>query len=107
MLIASRPQLQHRAAADMFGGTWYRAYTTSQAREPDKQQLIERIVSLQRAAARRAERTEFLEEHSRQLTHELRNKGRVLRALLCETPRGLASDEHKVGLTDVLLTGLR
>ncbi|KAI8427009.1 hypothetical protein MSG28_014654 [Choristoneura fumiferana] len=43
-------------------------------REPDKQALIERIVSLQRAAARRAERCEFLEEHARQLTDELRTK---------------------------------
>ncbi|KAM3957342.1 LOW QUALITY PROTEIN: coiled-coil domain-containing protein 186 [Aphomia sociella] len=70
-----------------------------QTREPDRQALIERIVSLQRAAARRADRCEFLEEHSRQLTAELRRKSRLLRRLLSELPAGALadrrSDEHK------------
>ncbi|CAH2062341.1 unnamed protein product, partial [Iphiclides podalirius] len=59
-----------------------------QAREPGRQALIERIVSLQRAAARRAERCEFLEEHARQLTSELRGKARLLRHLLASQPAG-------------------
>ncbi|XP_068625980.1 coiled-coil domain-containing protein 186-like [Battus philenor] len=59
-----------------------------QAREPERQVLIERIVSLQRAAARRAERCEFLEEHARQLTAELRGKSRLLRQLLAAQPAG-------------------
>ncbi|XP_026314361.1 coiled-coil domain-containing protein 186 isoform X2 [Hyposmocoma kahamanoa] len=70
-----------------------------QVREPDRQALIERIVSLQRAAARRSERCEFLEEHSRQLTAELRAKSRLLRHLLCSMPAGAVasqdSDAHK------------
>ncbi|KAJ2938691.1 hypothetical protein O0L34_g12018 [Tuta absoluta] len=70
-----------------------------QVREPDRQALIERIVSLQRAAARRAERCEFLEEHSRQLTAELRGKARLLRHLLCSLPAGAVAsserDAHK------------
>ncbi|KAJ8703730.1 hypothetical protein PYW07_013024 [Mythimna separata] len=66
-----------------------------QVREPDRQTLIERIVSLQRAAARRAERCEFLEEHSRQLTAELRAKARLLRHLLCEVPAGAVGSSHR------------
>ncbi|XP_026725613.1 coiled-coil domain-containing protein 186 [Trichoplusia ni] len=66
-----------------------------QVREPDRQTLIERIVSLQRAAARRAERCEFLEEHSRQLTAELRAKARLLRHLLCELPAGAVSSSQR------------
>ncbi|CAG9574858.1 unnamed protein product [Danaus chrysippus] len=70
-----------------------------QAREPDRQALVERIVSLQRAAAARAERCEFLQEHCAQLTRELRGKGRILRALLPTLPSAeLASDnaeKHK------------
>lgn len=57
---------------------------------PDRQALVERIVALQRAAARRAERCDFLEEHSRQLTAELRAKSRLLRALLARLPAGAA-----------------
>lgn len=66
-----------------------------QVREPDRQTLIERIVSLQRAAARRAERCEFLEEHTRQLTTELRGKARLLRHLLCELPAGAVGSSHR------------
>ncbi|KAJ0169897.1 hypothetical protein K1T71_014503 [Dendrolimus kikuchii] len=65
-----------------------------QVREPDRQALIERIVSLQRAAARRAERCEFLEEHARQLTGELRAKSRLLRSLLCDLPAGAVTSRN-------------
>ncbi|XP_034837904.1 coiled-coil domain-containing protein 186 isoform X2 [Maniola hyperantus] len=70
-----------------------------QTREPDRQALVERIVSLQRAAAARSERCEFLQEHCAQLTRELRGKNRLLRALLPSLPpAALASahaEEHK------------
>ncbi|CAH0403894.1 unnamed protein product [Chilo suppressalis] len=66
-----------------------------QVREPDKQALIERIVSLQRAAARRADRCEFLEEHSRQLTGELRAKSKLLRHLLCSMPAGAVASQDR------------
>ncbi|XP_060809276.1 coiled-coil domain-containing protein 186 [Amyelois transitella] len=66
-----------------------------QVREPDKQALIERIVSLQRAAARRAERCEFLEEHSKQLTDELRAKSRLLRQLLLELPADTVTSQRR------------
>ncbi|XP_063544165.1 coiled-coil domain-containing protein 186 [Cydia strobilella] len=71
----------------------------NKVREPDRQALVERIVSLQRAAARRAERCEFLEEHARQLTDELRGKSRLLRHLLPNLPAqalaSTASDSSK------------
>ncbi|KOB67834.1 putative oocyte-testis protein 1, partial [Operophtera brumata] len=54
----------------------------------------ERIVSLQRAAARRSERCDFLEEHSKQLTEELRSKSRLLRQLLCSLPAGAVTSSH-------------
>lgn len=68
---------------------------TNTVREPDRQTLIERIVSLQRAAARRAERCDFLEEHSKQLTAELRTKARLLRHLLCELPAGAVGSSRR------------
>ncbi|XP_050676524.1 myosin-9 isoform X2 [Leptidea sinapis] len=68
-------------------------------REPDKQTLIERIVHLQRTLARRAERCEFLEEHVRQLTGELRVKSKLLRNMLAASPAGAlatpTSDRNK------------
>ncbi|XP_028167730.1 coiled-coil domain-containing protein 186-like [Ostrinia furnacalis] len=66
-----------------------------QVREPDRQALIERIVSLQRAAARRAERCEFLEEHAKQLTGELRAKANLLRHLLCSMPAGAVASQDR------------
>ncbi|KAL4720389.1 hypothetical protein ACJJTC_010135, partial [Scirpophaga incertulas] len=62
---------------------------------PEIQALIERIVALQRAAARRAERCEFLEEHSRQLTGELRAKAKLLRHLLCSLPAGAVGSQDR------------
>ncbi|XP_046975537.1 coiled-coil domain-containing protein 186 [Vanessa cardui] len=72
------------------------SYSVSQ---PEQRLLVERIVSLQRAAAARAERCEFLQEHCAQLTRELRRKSRVLRAALPALPPAAlasrASDQHK------------
>ncbi|XP_064075756.1 coiled-coil domain-containing protein 186 isoform X2 [Vanessa tameamea] len=66
---------------------------------PDQRLLVERIVSLQRAAAARSERCEFLQEHCAQLTRELRRKSRVLRAALPALPPAAlasrAADQHK------------
>ncbi|CAH0730289.1 unnamed protein product, partial [Brenthis ino] len=72
-----------------------------QTRSPecDRQALVERVVALQRAAAARAERCEFLQEHCAALTRELRGKARLLRALLpALPPAALAAadaDRHK------------
>ncbi|CAH2100543.1 unnamed protein product [Euphydryas editha] len=67
--------------------------------KPDRRALVERIVSLQRAAAARAERCEFLQEHCAALTRELRLKTRLLRvALPALPPAALASgaaERHK------------
>ncbi|XP_077288597.1 coiled-coil domain-containing protein 186-like isoform X2 [Arctopsyche grandis] len=73
-----------------------------QASTPDRQQLVERIVSLQRAAARRGEKLEFLEEHNRQLTQELQRKTRLLRAFLVSAPTGsLTSPASDVAKAEV------
>ncbi|XP_062531840.1 coiled-coil domain-containing protein 186 isoform X1 [Bombyx mori] len=64
-------------------------------REPDRQALVERVVSLQRALARRAERVDFLEEHARQLTAELGAKSRLLRALLNQLPAGAVASSRR------------
>ncbi|XP_062531841.1 coiled-coil domain-containing protein 186 isoform X2 [Bombyx mori] len=66
-----------------------------QVREPDRQALVERVVSLQRALARRAERVDFLEEHARQLTAELGAKSRLLRALLNQLPAGAVASSRR------------
>ncbi|GBP38180.1 Coiled-coil domain-containing protein 186 [Eumeta japonica] len=72
---------------------------SSEPEKPDRQALIERIVQLQRSLARRADRCEFLEEHARHLTSELRRKSRLLRHALPALPAGAlptaASDRHK------------
>lgn len=65
----------------------------SQAAEPDKQVLIEKIVKVQRSNARKQEKLEFLEEHSRQLTIELQKKSRIIQSLVLKhQPGALVSD---------------
>ena len=74
----------------------------NQAREPDRQALVERIVSLQRAAAARSERCDFLQEHCAALTRELRGKAKLLRVLLAKLPSDSMgneqADRHKVSI---------
>lgn len=44
--------------------------------EPDKQLLIERIVKLQRALARKNEKIEFVNDHISQLVDEIQKKNK-------------------------------
>jgi len=44
--------------------------------EPDKQKLIEKIVKLQRAHARKNEKLDFCEDHIKQLVEEVQKKTR-------------------------------
>jgi hypothetical protein len=44
--------------------------------EVDKQTLIERIVKLQRALARKNEKIEFMEDHISQLVDEIQKKNK-------------------------------
>ena len=45
--------------------------------EPNRQMLIERIVKLQRAHARKNEKIDFLEEHVNQLLNEIKKKTKL------------------------------
>ncbi|XP_012288999.1 coiled-coil domain-containing protein 186 [Orussus abietinus] len=49
-----------------------------QSAEPDRQTLLDRIVKMQKINVRRAEKIDFLEEHTRTLTEELQNKSRII-----------------------------
>lgn len=65
-----------------------------------QQVLVERIVRLQRAAAKRAEKIEFLEEHVAQLVGELKKKSRIIHHYIMKEETGalssIASDNSKV-----------
>nr|CAD7427999.1 unnamed protein product [Timema monikensis] len=71
--------------------------------EPDRQALIERIVKLQRANARKTEKLEFLEEHSRQLVTELQKKSHIILSYIMREQDGALSsnsmDQNKVEVT--------
>ena len=49
-------------------------YPTVRVVEVDKQMLIEKIVRLQKAHARKNEKMEFMEDHINQLLEEIRKK---------------------------------
>ena len=44
--------------------------------EVDKQMLVEKIVRLQKAHARKNEKLEFMEDHNTQLLEEIRKKAK-------------------------------
>ncbi|KAJ9584552.1 hypothetical protein L9F63_021110, partial [Diploptera punctata] len=61
--------------------------------EPDRQMLIERIVKLQRANARKTEKLDFMEEHSRQLVAELQKKTRIVQNYIMREQAGALSSD--------------
>ncbi|XP_068083218.1 coiled-coil domain-containing protein 186 [Anabrus simplex] len=71
--------------------------------EPDRQMLIERIVKLQRANARKQEKLEFMEEHARQLVSELQKKTHIIQSYIMREQSGALSsdtmDQNKAELT--------
>lgn len=71
--------------------------------EPDRQTLIERIVKLQRANARKTEKLDFMEEHTRQLVAELQKKARIVQNYIMREQSGVLSpasmDQNKVRCT--------
>lgn len=68
--------------------------------EPDRQALVERIVRLQRSVARKSEKLEFLEEHTKQLVAELQRKSRLVQNYVLREQAGAlapeASDNNKM-----------
>ncbi|XP_059617618.1 coiled-coil domain-containing protein 186 [Phlebotomus argentipes] len=70
--------------------------------EPSRQTLIDRILRLQQASARQAEKLDFLENHSATLVSELQKKTKVLQYYMlrdqCGALASSKSDRHKAEL---------
>ncbi|XP_074089738.1 coiled-coil domain-containing protein 186 [Macrotis lagotis] len=71
--------------------------------EVDKTMLIERIVRLQKAHARKNEKIEFMEDHIKQLVEEIRKKTKIIQSYILREEAGTlsseASDFNKVHLS--------
>ncbi|XP_063289805.1 coiled-coil domain-containing protein 186 [Pelobates fuscus] len=71
--------------------------------EVDKAVLIERIVRLQKAHARKNEKIEFMEDHIKQLVEEIRKKTKIIQTYVLREEAGTlsteASDFNKVNLS--------
>ncbi|GFG35746.1 hypothetical protein Cfor_03926 [Coptotermes formosanus] len=71
--------------------------------EPDRQMLIERIVKLQQANARKTEKLDFMKEHTRQLVAELQKKTRIVQDYIIREESGALSpasmDQNKEELS--------
>uniref|UniRef100_A0A6I8PHK2 Coiled-coil domain containing 186 n=1 Tax=Ornithorhynchus anatinus TaxID=9258 RepID=A0A6I8PHK2_ORNAN len=71
--------------------------------EVDKAMLIERIVRLQKAHARKNEKIEFMEDHIKQLVEEIRKKTKIIQSYVLREEAGTlsseASDFNKVHLS--------
>lgn len=71
--------------------------------EVDKTMLIERIVRLQKAHARKNEKIEFMEDHIKQLVEEIRKKTKIIQSYILREESGTlsseASDFNKVHLS--------
>ncbi|XP_053305995.1 coiled-coil domain-containing protein 186 [Spea bombifrons] len=71
--------------------------------EVDKAMLIERIVRLQKAHARKNEKIEFMEDHIKQLVEEIRKKTKIIQSYVLREEAGTlateASDFNKAHLS--------
>ncbi|XP_066520335.1 coiled-coil domain-containing protein 186 [Hoplias malabaricus] len=61
--------------------------------EVDKAVLVERIVRLQKAHARKNEKIEFLEDHIKQLVEEIRKKTKIIQSYVLREESGALSSE--------------
>ncbi|KAJ8264714.1 hypothetical protein GJAV_G00152930 [Gymnothorax javanicus] len=61
--------------------------------EVDKAVLVERIVRLQKAHARKNEKIEFLEDHIKQLVEEIRKKTKIIQSYVLREETGALSSE--------------
>ncbi|XP_062381607.1 coiled-coil domain-containing protein 186 isoform X2 [Sardina pilchardus] len=61
--------------------------------EVDKAVLVERIVRLQKAHARKNEKIEFMEDHIKQLVEEIRKKTKILQSYVLREESGALSSE--------------
>ncbi|TWW81246.1 Coiled-coil domain-containing protein 186 CTCL tumor antigen HD-CL-01/L14-2 [Takifugu flavidus] len=71
--------------------------------EVDKSVLVDRIVRLQKALARKQEKIEFMEDHIKQLVEEIRKKTKIIQSYVLREESGAlsseASDFNKVQLS--------
>ncbi|XP_019738943.1 coiled-coil domain-containing protein 186 isoform X2 [Hippocampus comes] len=61
--------------------------------EVDKAVLVERIVRLQKALARKQEKIEFVEDHIKQLVDEIRKKTKIIQSYVLREESGALSSE--------------
>uniref|UniRef100_A0A673IMA1 Uncharacterized protein n=1 Tax=Sinocyclocheilus rhinocerous TaxID=307959 RepID=A0A673IMA1_9TELE len=61
--------------------------------EVDKAVLVDRIVRLQKAHARKNEKIEFMEDHIKQLVEEIRKKTKIIQSYLLREESGALSSE--------------
>ncbi|KAJ1140303.1 hypothetical protein NDU88_006660 [Pleurodeles waltl] len=61
--------------------------------EVDKAVLVERIVRLQKAHARKNEKIEFMEDHIKQLVEEIRKKTKIIQSYVLREESGTLSSE--------------
>ncbi|XP_075071735.1 coiled-coil domain-containing protein 186 [Mixophyes fleayi] len=61
--------------------------------EVDKSVLVERIVRLQKAHARKNEKIEFMEDHIKQLVEEIRKKTKIIQSYVLREEAGTLSSE--------------
>ncbi|KAM8876057.1 coiled-coil domain-containing protein 186 isoform 1-T2 [Synchiropus picturatus] len=61
--------------------------------EVDKSVLVERIVRLQKALARKQEKIEFMEDHITQLVEEIRKKNKIIQSYVLREESGALSSE--------------
>ncbi|KAL0984550.1 hypothetical protein UPYG_G00143120 [Umbra pygmaea] len=61
--------------------------------EVDKAVLVERIVRLQKAHARKQEKIEFMEDHIKQLVEEIRKKTKIIQSYVLREETGALSSE--------------
>ncbi|KRX21904.1 Uncharacterized protein T07_15123 [Trichinella nelsoni] len=74
------------------------------------QLMIEKIVKLQRALARRNEKIEFLEEHMKSLFHEIRKKTKIIQSYVIREEAGMLTsatfDMKKTVMSNLFSTGM-
>ncbi|XP_060584816.1 coiled-coil domain-containing protein 186-like isoform X2 [Ruditapes philippinarum] len=63
--------------------------------EVDKQTLIERIVKLQRALARKNEKIEFMEDHISQLVDEIQKKNKIIQSYILKEETGTMTSDYR------------
>lgn len=73
--------------------TGHSVVVTDSFPEVDKAVLVERIVRLQKALARKQEKIEFMEDHIKQLVEEIRKKTKIIQSYVLREETGALSSE--------------